>query len=124
MLRTTVLLTVTLLAGYPAVSLACEFLCNTPAAVTHHSAAGCHRATAPGGPGEQLVAAAADCPDLPAVTTFLNEIRQPHTRPGMTVSAAHDTPAVLVRGDFMNEDRSVFNGHTSHPPAFRTILRV
>lgn len=125
MRRPTVLLIVMLLvAGTPGVSLACELWCNTPAAETHHSAIGCHRAPDAGVAGEHVIAAAAECHDVPAVTAFVNEARQPDARPVTMVSAVHDTPAVSVDGDLTYEGWSVFNDQSSPPPALRTILRI
>jgi hypothetical protein len=124
MLRATALLIVMLLSGHAGLSLACELWCHTPAADAHHSAIGCHKAPDPGALGTQVIAAAADCHDAPAVTAFLNEGRQPDARSVTMVAAGHGTPAVSVHHNLIDEGWSVFNGQPARPPAFRTILRI
>ena len=124
MLRPTVLLIVMLFAGTPGISLACELWCNGPAAEKHHSAVGCHRAPNGGLSGEQVIAAAAKCHDAPAVTAFVTEGRQPDARSVALGSAVHDTLAVSVHRDAAHESWRVFNGQSTRPPAFRTILRI
>ena len=123
MRRTTAILTVMLLAGAPGASLACEIWCNTPAAETHHRAAGCHRTSEEGIPGEQVVVAAIKCHDAPAAAAFVNEARQLETGSVARVSV-HGTPPVFASHDFGHEGWAVFNGHSARPPSFRTILRI
>ena len=123
MLRTTATLIVMLLAGTPVVSIACGLWCNTPAAEGHHSVVGCHRTPDAGIPGQQAVAAAAECHDAPAVTAFVNEARSSEPRSQAMVSAV-PTPTVFVHHDFTREGWLVFSGQSARPPAFRAILRI
>ena len=123
MRRPTTVLIVMLLAGAPGVSLGCELWCSTPAAETHHRAVGCHRTPDEGLPGEQVVSAAAGCHNAPAVTPFVNEGRQPETRP-VAMASVHGTPTVFANHDFTHESWSVFNGQSVHAQSFRTILRI
>lgn len=123
MLRTTAILIVMLLAGTPGVSLACGLWCNTPAAEGHHSVVGCHRTRDAGIPGEQAVAAAAECHDALAVTAFVNEAQQSETRSVAMVPAV-PTHAVFVPHDHTRRGWFAFNGQSARPPALRTILRI
>ncbi len=124
MRRTTALLVVTLLAGTPGLSLACELWCNTPSADAHRGAIGCHKTPDPGAPGRQLLAAVPDCHDAPAVTVFLNEARQPDTRSVTMIASGHETPAAIVRRAPIGDGGSTFNGRSPRRPAFRAILRI
>ena len=124
MRRSTALLIGLLLAGHPGVSLACELWCTTRAAVTHHSALGCDTAREADGIGRQVVAAGPECHDARTTIAFLNETRQPDTRPVAMASPAHHSLAGFAGREVVDEGGFAFNVQLSRPPTFRPILRI
>lgn len=124
MRRTTVLLTVTLLAGTPALSLACEIWCSTPMAETHHTSIGCHRTSAESTASEHVIAAATECHEVPAITALLQKSWQSDTRSAPPIAAVHDSPALLAHRNVSHEGWPVFNGQVRRTSSLRAILRI
>ena len=93
MLRATTLLIVTVLAGAPAVSLACELRCDGTA--EHHgTAGGIGHGGSIAGPTSPQVASAIGCPEASAVSPYL--ISHRHREAGTsdtTTLIPHDSSA-------------------------------
>ena len=124
MQRPTGLLIVLLLVGHPGVSLACELWCTTRTADTHHGTVGCRSASDAEGTGQHVVAAGAECHDARGTIVFLNEGRQPDTRPVTTASPAHWSLANFAGRHAVDEGVFAFIVQLSDPPAFRPVLRI
>ena len=124
MLRTTTVLIVTILAGGPVGSLACELWCTSPAAADHHRSVGCHNASRTVPPGSQI-ASTVGCHDAAATTPFVTETRQTESTPVAAASVAlFDSHPIGPDNDETTAGWCFLNVHTARPPSSRPVLRV
>jgi len=123
MLRTTTLLIVTVLAGGPASSLACELWCSSAAAEDHHRAVGCHDASQNVPTGQQ-VRSTTGCHAAATTTPFVTEARQTDSANVAGPLAHVDSSSIGPDSDETTAGRCVFNVQPRRPTSARTLLRV
>jgi hypothetical protein len=121
--RTTPLLIVLMLLGNSGAALACELWCFNPATQRHHEADGCHEASIPVSPDQQLVPTTAGC-HSPALAAFVGQARPTHLRLTTVTASSAGSVSLVPERTGRTEGWGVFNLSLSPPQASRTILRI